>query len=72
MGVLLDWRTVTLVIDLDDESEGFQDLVIVHELLHLKVPDHGRLFKPLMTTHVPTWRAPAIRGIPVHRSPSHE
>jgi predicted metal-dependent hydrolase len=29
----------------------------VHELLHLKVPNHGRLFKALMTAHVPKWRA---------------
>jgi predicted metal-dependent hydrolase len=49
--------TITLAIDLDDESEGFQDFVIVHELLHLKVPNHGRLFKALMTAHVPQWRA---------------
>lgn len=49
--------TVTLAIDLDDEHPGFQDFVIVHELLHLKVPNHGRLFKALMTAHVPEWRA---------------
>jgi predicted metal-dependent hydrolase len=48
--------TITLALDLDDESEGFQDFVIVHELLHLKVPNHGRLFKALMTTYVPKWR----------------
>jgi predicted metal-dependent hydrolase len=48
--------TVTLAIDLDDEQPGFQDFVIVHELLHLKVPNHGRLFKALMSAHVPNWR----------------
>jgi predicted metal-dependent hydrolase len=48
--------TVTLAIDLNDESDRFQDFVIVHELLHLKVPNHGRLFKALMTAHVPEWR----------------
>lgn len=50
-------RTITLAIDLDEENEGFQDFVIVHELLHLKVPNHGRLFKALMSAHVPKWRA---------------
>jgi predicted metal-dependent hydrolase len=30
--------------------------VIAHELLHLRVRTHGRLFKALMTAHVPTWR----------------
>jgi predicted metal-dependent hydrolase len=49
--------TITLAVDLDDAKEGFQDFVIVHELLHLKVPNHGRLFKALMTAHVPNWRA---------------
>jgi Protein of unknown function DUF45 len=48
---------ITLAIDLDDECEGFQDFVIVHELLHLKVPNHGRLFKALMSAHIPKWRA---------------
>lgn len=48
--------TITLAIDLDEQSEDFQDFVIAHELLHLKVPNHGRLFKALMTTHVPDWR----------------
>jgi Protein of unknown function DUF45 len=38
--------TITLAIDLDDESQRFQDFVIVHELLHLKVPNHGRQTGP--------------------------
>src|SRR5947208_3567340 len=49
--------TITLAADLTEKTVGFQDFVIVHELLHLKVPNHGRLFKALMTAHVPTWRA---------------
>lgn len=48
--------TVTLAIDLDEQSIELQDFVITHELLHLKVPNHGRLFKALMTLHVPAWR----------------
>ena len=48
--------TVTLAADLLDEDSSFQDYVIVHELLHLRVRDHGRLFKALMTTYVPGWR----------------
>lgn len=48
--------TITLAIDLDGESAAFQDFVVVHELLHLKVPNHGRLFKALMTANVPKWR----------------
>ncbi len=29
-----------------------QDYVIVHELLHLNVPNHGRLWKSLMRAHL--------------------
>jgi predicted metal-dependent hydrolase len=53
--------TITLAIDLDDEDEAFQDFVIAHELLHLKVPNHSKLFKALMTTHVPAWRSQDVR-----------
>jgi predicted metal-dependent hydrolase len=47
---------VTFSEDLTRESEAFQDMVIVHELLHLKVPNHGKLFKSLLSAHVPGWR----------------
>jgi predicted metal-dependent hydrolase len=46
--------TITLAADLYEQEPGF---VIAHELLHLRVPTHGRLFKALMTAHVPNWRA---------------
>lgn len=48
--------TVTLAIDLVDQDLRFQDFVIAHELLHLRVPSHGRLFKALLSAHVPGWR----------------
>ncbi len=48
--------TVTLATDLLDQEESFQDYVIVHELLHLRVQTHGRLFKALMSMYVPGWR----------------
>lgn len=49
--------TVTLATDLLDRDQGFQDYVIVHELLHLRYSKHGRMFKALMSAHVPRWRA---------------
>ena len=48
--------TVTLATDLLDQDERFQDYVIVHELLHLRYSNHGRMFKALMNAHVPEWR----------------
>ncbi|MFT3838941.1 MAG: DUF45 domain-containing protein [Myxococcaceae bacterium] len=48
--------TVTLASDLVDQETRFQDFVIAHELLHLRLPSHGRLFKALMSAYVPGWR----------------
>jgi predicted metal-dependent hydrolase len=49
--------TITLAADLIERDGCFQDFVVAHELLHLRVPNHGRLFKALMTAHVPDWRS---------------
>ena len=49
--------TVTLASDLVDRDTRFQDFVIAHELLHLRIRNHGRLFRALMAAHVPGWRA---------------
>lgn len=47
---------VTLARDLADQEGAFQDFVIAHELLHLRVPNHGKLFKALMSAYIPRWR----------------
>ena len=39
--------TITLARDLAAQDRRFQDYVIVHELLHLRLPTHGRVFKAL-------------------------
>jgi len=49
--------TITLAADLIEQNRDFQDFVVAHELLHLRAPNHGRLFKALMTAHVPDWRS---------------
>lgn len=46
---------ITLAIDLCDMEADFQDFVIVHELLHLRYPNHGRMFKALLSAYVPNW-----------------
>ena len=61
---------VTLAADLADQQPGFQDFVIAHELLHLRVPNHGRLFKALMTAHVPAWKSyDLLRCTKIHVDP---
>jgi predicted metal-dependent hydrolase len=39
--------------DLLRQSPSFQDFVIAHELLHLVVPNHGALFKSLLSAYLP-------------------
>jgi predicted metal-dependent hydrolase len=34
------------------KSRALQDYVIVHELLHISVPNHGRLWKSLMRAYL--------------------
>ncbi len=41
--------------DLLREDHSFQVLVIVHELLHLRVANHGRLFRSLLNAYLPGW-----------------
>ena len=38
--------------DLLELDEELQDYVIVHELLHFSVPNHGKLWKSLMSAHL--------------------
>lgn len=47
---------ITLAEDLADQAPEFQDFVIAHELLHLRVPRHGKVFNALMSAHLPEWR----------------
>jgi hypothetical protein len=43
--------------DLLGLDEALWDYVIVHELLHLFVPNHGRLWKGLMRAHLGDYEA---------------
>lgn len=47
--------------DLLPLDQDLWDLVIVHELLHLSIPNHGRLWKALMQAHLGEWQAAAAR-----------
>jgi predicted metal-dependent hydrolase len=50
---------ICLSKDLLDEDPAFQEVVVVHELLHLRVPNHGKLFKSLLTAFLPEWEETA-------------
>jgi predicted metal-dependent hydrolase len=54
---------ITLAADLVEQEPGFQDFVVAHELLHLRVPRHGRLFNVLMSAYLPGWRAHDVRRL---------
>ena len=41
---------------LSEKSEESIDYVILHELCHLRIPNHGADFKALMDTYMPDWR----------------
>ncbi len=43
---------VTFDSELLAQSKSVRREVIVHELLHMKVPNHGPLFRALLTTHL--------------------
>lgn len=43
---------ITLNTDITKEPRKFLKQVIVHELLHLKYPNHGKMFKALLKTYL--------------------
>ncbi|MGB9428314.1 MAG: M48 family metallopeptidase [Gammaproteobacteria bacterium] len=45
------------------QPRDFQDYVIVHELLHLRVSNHGKLFKSLMRLHLSGEQNPTTGNI---------
>lgn len=47
---------VTFNEDILSVKNSFREYVIVHELLHLRVPNHGKLFKSLMDAYLPGWQ----------------
>lgn len=44
---------ITFNSELLRQPRRFQEFVIVHELLHLKIHNHGKLFKSLLKAYLP-------------------
>ena len=55
-------KCVSFSEDLLKERQDFQEYVIVHELLHMRVPNHGKLFRSLMSLYLPHWEDIADRS----------
>lgn len=53
--------------ELLDLDEDLRDYVIVHELLHFSVPNHGKLWKSLMHAYLGDYQA-LERRLPVRRA----
>lgn len=49
--------TVSFSGDLLKQPADFREYVIVHELLHLKVSNHGKLFKSLLRAYLPNYES---------------
>ena len=49
-------NSITFSIALLDQPLAFQDLVIVHELVHLRIPDHSAYFWLALELYQPDWR----------------
>jgi predicted metal-dependent hydrolase len=47
---------ITLSRDVAILPPRLRDYVVVHELLHLRVANHGRLFKAYLSATLPGWR----------------
>jgi hypothetical protein len=48
--------TLTLNVDLLRLPHGLVEYVVCHELVHLRVPEHGKGWQALMGVYLPDWR----------------
>ncbi len=57
---------ITLNTDLLTLPKELGEFVIVHELAHLLVPNHGKVFKSFLTAYLPDWesRQAALQQVP--------
>lgn len=59
---------LTLNIELLNLPKTLTEFVIVHELVHLLVPNHGKLFKGYMSAYLPDWE---VRQQHLNRKPNN-
>ncbi len=52
---------LTLSTDLLELPRDLVEYVICHELVHLKIPNHGRGFQALISCYIPDWKDRELR-----------
>lgn len=52
---------LTLNLDLLSIDYELAEFVIVHELIHLLVPNHGKVFKSFLSAYLPDWNEREIK-----------
>jgi predicted metal-dependent hydrolase len=52
---------LTLSTDLLELPRDLVDYIVCHELVHLKIPDHGKGFRAVMSCHIPDWQDRELR-----------
>ncbi|WP_216641399.1 M48 metallopeptidase family protein [Thermus scotoductus] len=60
---------LTFSTELLNQPAEFRREVIVHELLHLKIPNHGRLFKALLKAYLELGKDPGVEPSPREAKP---
>ena len=63
---------ITLNLELLELPRELGEFVIVHELVHLLAPNHGKVFKSFMHAYMPDWqeRGRALRSVQAGPAPS--
>ncbi|HUX66938.1 MAG TPA: M48 family metallopeptidase [Terriglobales bacterium] len=60
---------VCFSVELLGQPAAFREAVVVHELLHLRVRNHGRLFRALMNAYLPGRAAAAGAALGICGAP---
>ena len=49
-------RKIIFNLDLIKKKPEFIEYVVLHEIVHIKIPNHGSTFKAMLDKYIPTWR----------------
>ena len=49
-------KLISINTEIIKKDIDFIDYVVLHEICHLKVPNHGSEFKKLLNLYLPNWK----------------